>query len=66
MFNINKLKQLRKERKLTQRKLDEELGFTKGCICQLENEVYAATFDKIVKIARYFNVSIDEFVKEVE
>ena len=62
MFNGKKLRELRKELGLTQIQLDNAIGFTQKTICSLELGKYQPSLQKLVKIAKYFDVSIDDLV----
>ena len=62
MFNGNKLRELRKEKNMTQIQLDNAIGFTQKTICSLELGKYQPSLQKLVKIAKYFDVSIDDLV----
>lgn len=54
-----KLKELRTENGLTQLKAAEIFNVSKTTICQWETGRQEASFDDLVKIAVYFNVSTD-------
>lgn len=56
------LKELRKEKELTQEQLSEILGVTNRSISRWENGVNMPDFDLVIEIANYFGVSIDEFL----
>lgn len=56
------LKELRKEKGLTQEQLSEILGVTNRSISRWENGVNMPDFDLVIEIANYFGVSIDEFL----
>ena len=62
MFNGNKLRELRKEKKMTQKQLDNAIGFNNRTVCQLELGNYQPSLQKVVMIAKYFDVSIDDLV----
>ena len=62
-FNRYKLKQLRKEHKLTQQQLGELLGYKNNSICQIENGKRNMSIDKMVELAELFDISIDELFK---
>ena len=62
MFDGKKLRQLRKEKNMTQIQLDNAIGFTQKTICSLELSKYQPSLQKLIKIANYFDVSIDEFI----
>ena len=56
----NKIKTLRKERKITQDELAGALGVTRQTIISLENGRYNASLQLAYKIARYFGMSIED------
>lgn len=58
MFGI-KLKELRKEKNLTQKQLAENLGCNQSMVCFWENEVNEPTESMIRKAALFFDVSAD-------
>ena len=62
MFNGKKLRELRKEKNMTQIQLDNAIGFTQKTICSLELGNYQPSLQKVVMIAKYFDVSIDDLV----
>ena len=56
----NKIREYRKERKLTQDDLAKAVDVTRQTIISLENGKYNASLLLAYKIARYFNVTIEE------
>ncbi len=56
----NKLKELRRETNLTQEKLAQALGVTRQTIIAIENNKYDPTLKLAFKIAKYFNVAIED------
>ena len=62
MFNGNKLRELRKEKNMTQIQLDNAIGFNNRTVCQLELGNYQPSLQKVVMIAKFFDVSIDDLV----
>nr|DAX56568.1 MAG TPA: NTP-PPase-like protein [Caudoviricetes sp.]DAY06555.1 MAG TPA: NTP-PPase-like protein [Bacteriophage sp.] len=55
---MNRLKQLRKQKKLTQQGLAEELGVTYRTIQNWESELNQISIGKAKKLAEYFGVSV--------
>ena len=63
----NKIKELREEAKLTQQELGEKLTVSRQTIISLENGRYNPSIILAFKIARYFDMSIEEiFIYEEE
>lgn len=56
----NRIQELRKDRKLTQSELADQLEVTRQTIISLENGRYNASLILAHKIARYFDSSIEE------
>ena len=54
-----KLLLLRREKKISQRKLAHELGINFVSILQYEKDEYVPKSEILVKLAQYFNVSLD-------
>jgi len=55
-----KIKELRKERKLSQAELAYEVGTTRQTITSIETEKYTASLVLAYKIAKYFDKTIEE------
>ncbi|MBE6573712.1 MAG: helix-turn-helix transcriptional regulator [Ruminococcaceae bacterium] len=63
----NKIKELRKENKITQDDLAMAVGVTRQTIISLENGKYNASLILAHNIAKYFGMSIEEiFIFEEE
>ena len=56
----NKIREFRKENKITQDDLAGALGVTRQTIISLENGKYNASLQLAYKISKYFNVSIED------
>ena len=56
------MKELRKEKQLTQEQLAEIFGVTNRSISRWENGVNMPDFDLIIEIADYYDVSIEEIL----
>lgn len=54
-----RLKELRRDRKISQVKLAMDLNLTQNSISRYENGEREADYDTLVAIADYFNVSVD-------
>lgn len=55
---MNRLKELRKEKKLTQEELAGKIGVSKITILRWENEKHVIKLDKAQSLADYFGVSV--------
>jgi transcriptional regulator with XRE-family HTH domain len=55
----DKLRQLRTTKHLSQEQLAKKLSITKSMISAYENSVRLPSYDVLIKIALFFNVSID-------
>ena len=55
---MNRLKELRKSKKITQRELADVLGVTKGTILKWEQEKNQIKSEKAQQLADYFGVSV--------
>lgn len=55
-----KLKELRKSEKMTQRQLAEELGISRVNYTRYETDAARPDFETLIKIADFFDVSLDE------
>lgn len=63
----NRLKELRKERGINQEELAEALEVTRQTIGSLENGRYDPSINLAFKIAKYFNMQIEDiFIYEEE
>ncbi len=56
----NRIAELRRERRITQEELGMAVGVTRQTIISLENGRYNASLLLAHKIARYFDLSIEE------
>ena len=54
-----KIKELRKEKKVSQIKLAMDLGLNQNSVSRYENGERQADYDTLIKFADYFDVSID-------
>lgn len=61
-----RLKELRKKRKITQQRLAIELNMCQNTISRYENEVCEADYESLIRIADYFNVSIDYLLERTD
>lgn len=56
----NTISQLRKQRKITQEELANEVGVTRQTITSVETGKYIASLPLAFKIAKFFDMSIEE------
>ena len=56
----NKIKEYRKERKLTQDDLAKAVDVTRQTIISLENGKYIASLQLAFKLSKYFNAKIED------
>ncbi|MDK6861299.1 transcriptional regulator [Gardnerella vaginalis] len=56
----NRLEQIRKEKGITQEELADALEVSRQTICSLENGRYNPSIILAYKIAKYFNLTIEE------
>lgn len=54
-----KLKELREKQGLSQSELGKHLGFTRSTICQYEKGTREPDYKTLLKLANYFNVTVD-------
>ena len=57
----DKLKQLRTLKGLSQEQLAKRMSITKSMVSAYENSVRLPSYDVLIKIALFFNVSMDYF-----
>ena len=57
----DKLKQLRTLKGLSQEQLAKRMSITKSMISAYENSIRLPSYDVLIKIALFFNVSMDYF-----
>ena len=60
-----KIRQLRKERKLTQTELASRIGIQQSDLSRMEKGEYLVSLDTLFRILAEFNVSISEFFDDV-
>ena len=56
----NRIKELRKEKNITQDELGTAVGVTRQTVISLENGKYNASLQLAYKIAKYFGMQIEE------
>ena len=66
IVSMFKLKELRKERKISQLKLAIDLNMNQNSISRYENEERQADYATLIRLADYFNVSVDYLLGRTE
>ena len=66
MIVLKGLKQIRKERRLTQLKVAMDLNISREALSHYENGKREPSIDMLVKMSDYFNVSIDFLINGKE
>ena len=61
-----RLKQLRKEKKLTQKKLGLLIGKTGSCIANWESGLHKPSIADVIKLHYIFNVSVDYLIGRID
>jgi transcriptional regulator with XRE-family HTH domain len=64
IFVGSKIRQLRKERDLTQSELAQRIGVQQSDLCRMENGEYRVSLDTLFKILGVFGIEIGEFFRE--
>ncbi|MDF2590411.1 MAG: helix-turn-helix transcriptional regulator [Anaerocolumna sp.] len=59
------LEKIRKEKKISQAKLGNALGITQQMISSYEKDISSPNIDSLIKLADYFQVSIDSLVGHI-
>lgn len=59
---MKSLKQLRKDKKISQEQLGHRLGFGKNTISQYETGIREPNIDTLIKLAEYFDVTVDYLI----
>jgi transcriptional regulator with XRE-family HTH domain len=59
---MNRLKELRKAKGLTLRELSEEIGISFSSLGNIENERRGLSIKLAIKLADYFDVSVDYLI----
>lgn len=63
---IFRLKELRKQRHISQVRLAMDLSMNQNTISRYESGVHEADYETLIKLADYFNVSIDYLLGRTE
>jgi transcriptional regulator with XRE-family HTH domain len=64
IFVGSKIRQLRKDRSLTQAELAQRIGVQQSDLCRMENGEYKVSLDTLFKILGVFGLDIGEFFHE--
>lgn len=64
VFVGSKIRQLRKERSLTQAELASRIGVQQSDLCRMENGEYKVSLDTLFKILSVFGMQIGDFFRE--
>lgn len=59
-----KIRQIRKERGLTQAELAQRIGVQQSDLCRMENGEYKVALDTLFRVLRVFGIAIGEFFQE--
>ncbi len=54
-----KIKELREDRDLKQKELAKILNITQAQYSRIENEEYQLSYDGLIKLAKFYNTSVD-------
>lgn len=58
-MNIQRLKEIREDRDLTQKQISKVLGISQVVYSRYETGIRLIPIDKLVKLAKYYQVSVD-------
>jgi transcriptional regulator with XRE-family HTH domain len=64
VFVGSKIRQLRKERTLTQAELASRIGVQQSDLCRMENGEYKVSLDTLFRILAVFGMEIGDFFRE--
>jgi transcriptional regulator with XRE-family HTH domain len=64
IFVGSKIRQMRKERSLTQSELAQRIGVQQSDLCRMENGEYRVSLDTLFKILGVFGMDIGEFFRD--
>lgn len=62
VFDMNRIKELREEKKLTQQELADKLDTTKKNVYRWENEITEISSSSLIRLADFFEVTIDYLI----
>lgn len=61
-FFGQRLKELRTEKKISQKQIATEINFSQSVLCDWENGKAEPTINAVIAVADYFKISIDDLV----
>jgi hypothetical protein len=64
VFVGSKIRQLRKERQLTQAELAHRIGVQQSDLCRMENGEYKVSLETLFKVLAVFGLEIGDFFRE--
>ena len=64
IFVGDKIRQLRKDRKLTQAELAQKIGVQQSDLCRMENGEYKVSLDILFRVLSVFGLEIGEFFRD--
>lgn len=60
---LNRIKEIRREKQITQSEMSEILGVSRQTIVAIENDKYNPSLELTLKIARLFEMPVEEIFK---
>ncbi len=63
---MRRLKELRKKKRISQLKLAMDLNMSQNSVSRYETGKHQADYETLVKIADYFNVSVDYLLERTD
>lgn len=66
MLFSSRLKDLRERKNLTQKRLEEKIGISRGSVQAYELELRRPTADALIALSKFFDVSIDYLLGETD
>lgn len=61
---MRNLRRIREEKGISQEKIGEVVGVTGAAVCQWESGKSHPQYQRLVKLAQYLSVSIDELIED--
>lgn len=65
-MNLSKIDEFRKLHGLSRTELEVAAGLSNGALGRWERSVYGPSIKQLMKVARYFKVSVDKLLAEEE